>query len=328
MTSQEKLNFAIIGAGVIGTRLASSFSKVPEITISYICDIDLDKANVLASKYSAKAVSNYEEILKDPSISVVYVGVPPSLHKKFTVEFLQAGKHVICEKPLALSVNDCNEMISAKNKSSLLTTVNLPFRYTVGVTKMKELLQEKYIGEIKKVELKFRFPIWPRAWQNVPWLSKKFQGGPLREVGTHFFFLLHELFGDVDKIFSLVQYPNEEDSETLATGLIKMKNGLVVTVDLLVGVPSKEENSFTIIGTKGTLSLIEWYKLLGSQTGDEPQILIDYSESSELHMTKEFVKNLLDKNYQTTLVSFEDATYTQKILETVLKSNESWITIE
>ena len=328
MTSHEKLNFAIIGAGVIGTRLASSFSKVPEIAIAYICDIDLDKANVLASKYSAKAVSNYEEILKDYSISVVYVGVPPSLHKKFTIEFLRAGKHVICEKPLALSVKDCNEMITAGNNSGLLTTVNLPFRYTVGVTKMKELLQEQYVGEVKKIELKFRFPIWPRAWQNVSWLSKKFQGGPLREVGTHFFFLLHELYGDVDKILSLVQYPNEEDSETFASGIIKMKNGLVATIDLLAGIPSKEENSFTIIGSKGTLSLSEWYKLLGSQSGEEPEVLIDYSERSDLQMTKEFVKKLLDENSQTTLVSFDDAMYPQKILEAILKSNESWITIE
>lgn len=328
MSSNQQFNVAIIGAGVIGNRLASVFSQVPELTIKYICDLDADKAKTLATKYSSTAITDYHKLLNDESISVVYIGIPPAYHKELSISFLQAGKHVICEKPLALSVKDCNDMIKTKNEAKLLTAVNLPFRYTVGVTEMKKLLQESYVGEVKKVEIKFRFPIWPRAWQNVEWLGKKYQGGPLREVGTHFFFLLHELFGEADKVFSLVQYPSEEGAETLATGIIKMKNGLIATFDLLTGTNEKEENSFTVIGSKGTLSLVGWYKLLGTQNNTDEQVLIDYSKSSELHMTKDYVRKLVNPNAEVKFVSFEDAKYAQAILQAVYNSNESWISIE
>ena len=328
MSSNQQFNVAIIGAGVIGNRLASVFSKIPELKIKFICDLESEKAKTLASKYSSMALSDYHDILNDTSISVVYIGVPPAYHKDLTISFLQAGKHVICEKPLALSVKDCNDMIKTKNSAKLLTTVNLPLRYTIGVTEMKKLLHENYVGEIKKIEMKFRFPKWPRAWQNVGWLTKKYQGGPLREVGTHFFFLLHELFGIVDKVFSLVQYPSPDDAETLANGIIKLQNGLISTFDLITGTNEKEENSFTILGSKGTLSFVDWYKLIGTQNDSEEKVLIDYSESSELQMTKDYVKKLSDPNAEVDLVSFEDAKYAQQILQAVYNSNESWIPLE
>lgn len=330
MSSNQKFNVAIIGAGVIGTRLASAFSKVPELAIKYICDLDSDKANSLATKYSATALTDYHDLLTNDSVSVVYIGVPPAYHKELTIAFLQAGKQVICEKPLALSVKDCNDMIEAKNTSNLLTTVNLPFRYTIGVIEMKKRIKEKYVGDVKKIEMKFRFPIWPRTWQNVDWLAKKQQGGPLREVGTHFFFLLHELFGKVEKVFSIVHYPAPDDAETLAQGIIKLQNGLLATFDLLTGTNEKEENSFTIIGTKGTLSLVGWYKLLGTQNDPEAevQVLSDQRESSELHMANDYIKRLLDGQVETNNVTFEEAKYAQAILQAIYESNESWITLE
>ena len=328
MTVNHAFNVTIIGAGVIGTRLASAFSKVSDFNIKFICDVDLEKATVLANKYSSKPITNYKELINDETISVVYIGVPPTLHKELTIAFLQAGKHVICEKPLALSVSDCQQMITARNNSHLLTAVNLPLRYTIVVIKMKELLSERYVGDIQKIDIRFRFPIWPRAWQNVPWLAKKVQGGPLREVGTHFFFLLHELFGDVEKILSIVDYPDSESSEIRTNGIIKLKNGLLATVDLIVGSRDKEENSFTVIGKKGTLSFIEWYKLLGTQTDSPLNVITDARESSELQMVNDFSSKLKNSNATVQLVNFEEALYAQKILEAILNSNESWINIE
>ena len=115
---------------------------------------------------------------------------------QIVIESLRAGKHVIAEKPLSLSYQLCQAIIDEKkHHPELLTTVNLPFRFTSGAIKLKEEIQQEKIGELKKIEFTMKYPKWPRTWQNVTWLKSRKEGGALREVGTHFYFLLNEIFG-------------------------------------------------------------------------------------------------------------------------------------
>ena len=148
-------------------------------------------------------------ILDDQETDIVYIGVPPKWHKEITLKALDKQKHVICEKPISLTNQDAADMIVAANLSEKLTCINLPFRWTSAVIKLKEKLSESFVGEIKRIILRFRFPMWPRSWQITDWLSKKEQGGALREVGTHFFFAMKEFeawIGHVTKVWAKVEY--------------------------------------------------------------------------------------------------------------------------
>ena len=109
-------NIAIIGAGIIGTRLAGIFDKFEDLKISRICDINKTSADKLAEKFGGRVTHDYNQVLQDPLVDIVYVGVPPQYHKEIVIAALDANKHVISEKPLALSVVDCEEMVNTKNK--------------------------------------------------------------------------------------------------------------------------------------------------------------------------------------------------------------------
>ncbi|MFV2015846.1 MAG: Gfo/Idh/MocA family protein, partial [Candidatus Heimdallarchaeota archaeon] len=160
----------------------------------------------------------------DQEINIVYVGVTPKWHKEITLSALNSKKHVICEKPISLTNHDANIMVEAARLSNTLTCINLPFRWTPAVMKFKEKLAEGYVGNIKRIALRFRFPMWPRSWQITDWLSKKEQGGALREVGTHFFFALKEFepwIGHITKVWAKVVYEPELGAEWSAIGIME-----------------------------------------------------------------------------------------------------------
>ncbi len=315
------MKVAIIGAGVIGNRLARVFTSA-EIEIKWICDVDKEKAEKLVVEYGGRATDKLDDVLVDGDVGIVYVGVPPKYHKDIVLRALESGKHVICEKPIALSAKDGEEMALAAEKSGKQTTINLPFRFTTGVKRMKELLSEGFVGDIRRLELRFRFPQWPRSWQNVEWLKTKEQGGALREVGTHYFFLLGELeefIGKPTRLIAANEYTGEQGCERSSVGMIEFDSGLTCTLDLLTGTADEEENTLRITGDKQTLSFRRWY-ILEDKDGN---VLCDTRESSEGQMVREFMR-FSPKN---SLVTFEQATQAQRIMESIHNSGGNWVEI-
>ncbi len=321
-------NVAIIGAGIIGNRLAGVFDQFDDLKISWICDIDKVSADKLTEKFGGKVTHDYNQVMQDPLVDIVYVGVPPKFHKEIVISALEANKHVISEKPLALSIKDCEAMVNAKNMTNLITAVNLPFRYTPGVSDLIKRLKNGEIGEIIRIELRFRFPFWPRKWQPVDWLKYREQGGPLREVGTHYFFLLgelKELIGKVKRINAITRFESDEMAEHNSIAMIEFDTGILGTMDLITKNTESEENTITIYGEKGSLSLVQWYKLIGKFGDQDEQVLNETRISSELSMVQNFMKMINGDEVENPPVSFESAMNAQQILEALYNSNSSWI---
>ncbi|HKZ42337.1 MAG TPA: Gfo/Idh/MocA family oxidoreductase, partial [Candidatus Hodarchaeales archaeon] len=307
----------IIGAGVIGTRLANVFKLFPNIKVVSVCDVNESRASSLASMFERCTVTtDYQRILADPEVHFLYIGVPPSMHRDIAIAAVKAKKNIICEKPLALSYDDCSLMVSAVSSNAVLAAVNIPFRYSLSVSKLKALLHQGIVGTVKKVEIVLRYSQWPRSWQPAQWLIGSFEGGALREVGTHFYFLLIELFGPVSKVLSVVEYPSSGKAEIVAHGIITMASGLTCTVDLIIGTPGKDENTFHVYGTGGRISLVDWFRLILSRDGgDSFETLNEERNNSEKAMIEDFlailsnpIKNSISR---TRLVSFETAANVQ-----------------
>ena len=334
-----KFQIGIVGAGVIGRRLASRFANDKEVHIKWICDLALERASLLAEEFGGIATTDLNDILNDKEIDVMYVGVPPKWHPEITVSALAKGKHVICEKPIALTIAEADRMIDMANNSGLKTCINLPFRWTPAVIAMNEKLKASYVGEIKRILLKFRFPQWPREWQQVDWLAQAEQGGPLREVGTHFFFALYELkehIGLPVKVQVETQFHPHGGCERYAKGIIELDSGLVVDIDLVTGGENEEENSITVLGEKGILTLQSWYRLLG-KTGNsltldtiyplaKLEVLNEQGSGSE-DLVGTFIKHLKGEASDRAMVSFEEARFAQNILESIFASKGKLISL-
>ena len=184
-----KLGIALLGlGGYAGGQLAPALQQTEHCYLAGVVTGTPSKIPTWQSKYSIpdKNVYNYDNFdsIKDnDDIDIVYVVTPNSLHKEYVVRAAQAGKHVICEKPMALSVEDCDAMIAAVKKAGKMLSIGYRLHFEPYNLEMVRLGTKKIYGNIKKITAGFGFPLGdPNQWRVKKTLSG---GGPLQDVGIY-----------------------------------------------------------------------------------------------------------------------------------------------
>jgi predicted dehydrogenase len=308
----------VVGCGVVGERLAESFAEHERTNVWGACDLVEAKARSFADEYDCLAFTDYREAIRRDEVDVVYVGVPPVAHRDIVAFALEHDRHVICEKPIAEDATQGAEMVELARETDRTTAINLPFRYTPGFVEMRTRIRDGEIGRAKRVSLDFRFPRWPREWQDVDWLTSREQGGPLREIGTHFFFGVQEIFGPIERVSAAVTYTGPDRYEESIAGYFEV-DGLYGTIDLVCDHSQSEENSITVLGDEAALSLTEWHRLIRNRGEANEAVLNESTDSTTLALVDEFVTALDGGDGD--LVSFEEANRVQRVVDAVFASN-------
>lgn len=143
----NELNIGVVGAGGFAAFAAKAFIKVEGIHIVAVTDIQEASARQLAEELHTKVYPDYTQLLADPYIELVYIATPPYLHYQQSKQALEAGKHVICEKPAALKTKEAEELADYARAHQLLYTVNLMQRYNPLYQIVKIIIQEKWLGD-------------------------------------------------------------------------------------------------------------------------------------------------------------------------------------
>lgn len=330
-------NVAIVGCGVIGNRLADAFVAHEDTTVWAACDLVEEKAESFAAEYDCAAYTDYEAMVAEDAVDIVYAGVPPKAHREVVEAAVDAGKAVICEKPIAEDATVGAELVALEEATDQPTAVNLPFRYTPGVRELIDRVEAGDIGEVQRIELTFRFPQWPREWQDVEWLAGREQGGPLREVGTHYLFGVQEAFDTVEWVDADIDYSAPGRYEASITGYFGVE-GVAGTIDLLTDCGVDEGNSMTVVGTEGSLELLDWYRLAESAEGEEQQVVVDEPGDTTLSLVEEFVAELDSERRQSSaadsdgedgdLVSFAEANDVQQVVDAVFASDGERVAVD
>jgi predicted dehydrogenase len=171
--------------GVLGNAWIARDFMIPALERSEICQL---AAVASRSKFPAEIAPNavhydsYEALLEDPTIDAIYVPTPNALHKKWTIAALEAGKHVLCEKPIACTAAEAEEMIAAAEKSGKLLMEAFMYRYGGKFRKMMEILQSGVLGKIKAVQGSHGYTLdWASPAREDPTLG----GGCLYDVGCY-----------------------------------------------------------------------------------------------------------------------------------------------
>lgn len=285
------LHIGIIGLGAIGQRLIKQFTQHAEVEISAICDIN--EALVRETVNTIEGVApytDYHKLIADPKVELVYVAVPPKFHHQVVLEVIKANKHVLCEKPLANSLEEAKEMAEAAKEASIVHAMNFPLNYDRGATKFAQLINQNYVGKLRRLQLTMHFPQWPRVWQKNEWVGGREQGGFVLEVGVHFIQQTLKIFGDLKNIQSQLEFP--EEPEKCETGIIataELADGTPVLIEGLSQIAGKEYIGFTAYGTDGVLSLDNWGELRGGKDNDEVKE-ISLLETNPKSLINEIVK--------------------------------------
>lgn len=254
----KHFNFAIVGCGRIAQRHAEHIHNCG--SLKAVCDIDLGKAQSLAKKYGAAAYAGIEDLLDhEKGIDVVSVCSPNGLHAQHSIKALQAGFHVLCEKPMALTVQDCGEMINAAERSNKRLFIVKQNRFNPPVAAVKKIIDEGRLGKIYSAQLSC---FWNRneAYYKNSWKgTRDMDGGTLFTQFSHFIDLLYWIVGDVKEVRSFIgNFDHQGIIEFEDTGVVSLKfyNGAIGTINYTVNSHGRNmEGSLTLFGEKGTVKI-------------------------------------------------------------------------
>jgi predicted dehydrogenase len=145
----ETITLGVIGCGYWGPNLVRNFSEIPEVRVKTLCDLNFELLDKLRSRYpESQFTMNSQDIFQDNEIDAVVIATPTSSHFELAFNALKAGKHVLVEKPLTSTSLDALILIEEAEKRNLILLVDHTYIYTAAVRKMRELVQDKVLGEI------------------------------------------------------------------------------------------------------------------------------------------------------------------------------------
>ncbi len=240
----KKFKIGVVGCGSIAKfRHLPEFDANPNAEIYAVCDKSLERAEIYGKQYNAKVCKDYKEMVQIPEIDAIAVCTPNAFHCDITVAALEAGKHVLCEKPLSISVEQNKKMNDAAAKSGKVLMVGQNQRLVGAHKKAKEIIAAGTLGKVLTFSTVF-VHTGPDDWSAEgadTWFFKKDEAGigSAADLGVHKADLFRFVLGDeVDEVAAFVttlnkKYPGTDKLVSVddnAVALLKMKSGAIGTI--------------------------------------------------------------------------------------------------
>lgn len=243
----------------MGLRVLNALRAHPAFSVIGVYDPDASaQARVCTLEPALPILTSAAELSVQPGLDALYIASPPAWHLEHLRLAQDARVAVLCEKPLAASLED----VAAIDRLVLPScAVNFPFACVPAVRQLQEMVSSGALGEFSGATVTLRFAQWPRAWQTgaADWLEMPDQGGFTREVLSHFLFLALRLFGPLElSTYRLDREPGK--TETALKAQLRHKGGELV-IDAAVGGNIADSNCFEWRGTRGNARLHDWYRL-------------------------------------------------------------------
>lgn len=249
---KDKIKWGIIGLGNIAHQFANDLMLVEDAQLTAVASRDDEKSKEFAKEYGCKkAYSSYDAIINDEEIDILYIATPHSSHAALTIKALQANKHVLCEKPIALNYADALQMINsskANNKffmEAFWTRFNPSFREAFSKIKRGE------IGEVKYINADFAFFVEKFGAIGDRKIDLKLGGGALLDIGVYPLFLCYVVLGIPTEILAKSNF-HETGADLQTSMILQYDNAQAI---LHASFVSTSNIKATINGTKGRINL-------------------------------------------------------------------------
>lgn len=264
-------SWGILGPGKIAHRFAEAIRNVPGASIYAVASRDKKRAKEFAATYDIPVVhDDYEALVKDQAVDVIYIATPHSFHREHAVMCLNSKKPVLCEKPLSVNYKTSLEIVMAARNNNTFMMEAMWTRFMPATLKVLELIKDGKIGDVKYVrgDFGYRYPFDPASRV----YDLKLGGGSILDVGIYPLFLSLLILGKPDEIKSFALL-SPTGSDELANAMLYYKDGCIASIlsATTVDTPITAE----IMGTEGTIALpSSWYQtksLTLLKIGEEPQ---------------------------------------------------------
>lgn len=290
-TDARKTGYAVIGLGRIAGHFMPGVRNSSNSKITALVSGHRDKAERIAAAYgiSKNSIYSYEDfdrIAENKAVDAVYVALPNSMHAEYTMRAAKAGKHVLCEKPMAINVTECQSMIAACKAANVKLMIAYRCHYEPTNLNAVKLIRDGAVGKVQTIESSFGFDMKPGEWR----LSKALAGGgPLFDVGIYSLNACRYLTGEepqeIAAYTSVIDHDGRfNEVEENVSWTMLFGSGVVASCTTTYGAPM--EGYFRVHGSKGWLEaspafVYEGLRLRGELSGanlDEPNPARDPSQ--------------------------------------------------
>ncbi|WP_180960116.1 Gfo/Idh/MocA family protein [Neobacillus cucumis] len=251
----KKIRWGIIGcAGIAKRAVIPGIQQSETGEVAAIASRGLDKARQTAKELNIPtAYGSYEELLADPTIEAVYIPLPNHLHKEWAIRAMEAGKHVLCEKPLAINADEAQEMAEASEKAGVILAEAFMYRYHPRYHTIRDIIQSGEIGELRGIHGTFTFNN-AKDRNNIRY-KQEWGGGSLYDVGVYPISAARLLLNEEPQAATVHALLSEDhDSvDMMASGILEFNRGVALTFDC--GMWAAFRNTLEILGTEGRIEV-------------------------------------------------------------------------
>lgn len=256
---KKQLRLGVIGAGDFSNQHLDGIASADNAVAVAICDADIQKAKWQAERYGVPNIcKDYEELLARDDIDAITMPLPDQLHAEVAIAAMRAGKHVLCEKPMALHIDECKEMIKVSKETGKVLMVGQIGRYTPAFLEAKKLYESGAIGELSLIESEYAHDYtWiggaPLA-DGTPW-RKTADRESIIGGGCHAVDLVRMIAGDPTEVFAFANNKSLKDwpIHDCCVAVMKFENGAIGKVMNSHGCKRNYTMRSTLYGTKGTI---------------------------------------------------------------------------
>jgi UDP-N-acetyl-2-amino-2-deoxyglucuronate dehydrogenase len=282
------LKFALVGCGRIAKRHSEllGFNQIEGAALVAVCDVSIERAKTIGEQFTVPAYSDMDDMMQKESIDVVVVLTPSGMHAKNVLNLSKYGKHIMVEKPMALTLDDADAMIKACDDNGCKLFVIKQNRYNVPVVKLREALVAGRFGKLVLGTVRVRWSRDQSYYDQDDWRGTwAMDGGVLTNQASHHVDMLEWMMGDVESVSAKSRTALVDiETEDTAVVILKFKSGALGVVEATTAArPNDLEGSISILGEQGTVVVggfavnkMETWSFTNENPGDS-EVLKKYS---------------------------------------------------
>jgi predicted dehydrogenase len=270
--------FGIVGAGVIGAFHAAAIAMVPHARLTAVTDVDPGRAEALAGRHGCAAVPDLDALAARDDVDVVAVCVPSGRHAEVGVRAAAAGKHLVVEKPIDVSLDAADRLIAAAAAAGVTVSVISQHRFDPGVVELRRLIDDGALGRLLLGQASTKWWRSQEYYDSAGWRgTRAMDGGALMNQGIHYADLLRWCLGPVAEVSALtVTQAHEMEAEDCALATVRFTSGAVGTITATTSVVPGFPERLEISGTEGSAAVEDGVLVYrGFRDGSEVRVTAD-----------------------------------------------------
>ena len=312
------LKFALVGCGRIAKRHSELLgnNEILSAQLTAVCDTDYSKALSIGELFKVPSYDDMDKMMQNEDIDVVVVLTPSGLHAKNVINLAKYQKHIMVEKPMALTIDDADAMIKACDENNCKLFIIKQNRFNVPVVKLREALEANRFGKLILGTVRVRWARHQKYYDQDKWRGTwAMDGGVLTNQASHHIDMLEWMMGDVESVFAKASTALAKiEVEDTAIVTLKFKNGALGIIEATTATrPVNLEGSISILGEKGTVVIG------GFAVNEVVSWIFEKEEKEDLEVLKKYSVN------PPNVYGFGHKAYYDHVVDCVLKGSNNLV---